>query len=74
VVALIESMGITNPGAVQARVDNTADAMPCPTASELANYSFFRSVNNGAPQQCQGGPGYNSWYGHGQVDALAAVS
>ena len=74
VVALIESMGITNPGAVQARVDNTADAMPCPTAAELGNYSFFPSVNNAAPQQCEGGPGYNSWYGHGQVDALAAVS
>jgi subtilisin family serine protease len=74
VVALIESMGITNPGAVQARVDNTADAMLCPTAAELANYSFFPSVNNGAPQQCEGGPGYNSWYGHGQVNALAAVS
>jgi len=74
VVALIESLGITNPGAVQARLDNTADAMPCPTAADLANYAFFPSVNNGAPQQCAGGPGYNSWYGHGQVNALAAVS
>jgi len=74
VVALIESLGITNPGAVQARVDNTADAMRCPTAEELAKYSFFPSVNNGASQQCQGGPGYNSWFGHGQVNALAAVS
>lgn len=74
VVALIESMGITNPGAVQARVNGTADAMPCPTATELALYSFFPSVNNSAPQKCQGDAGYNSWFGHGQVNALSAVS
>ena len=74
VAALIESLGITRPGAVQARIDNTADAMPCPTASQLAMYAFFPSVNNGAAQQCAGGPGYNSWYGHGQVNALSAVS
>jgi hypothetical protein len=59
---------------VQARVDNTADAIPCPSAAVLAEYAFFPSQNNGAPQTCSGGPGYNSWYGHGQVDALAAVS
>ena len=23
---------------------------------------------------CEGGPGYNSWYGNGQVDALNAVT
>ena len=74
VVALIESIGVTNRGAVVARVDNTADAMACPTAAQQAAYAFFPSVNNGAPQQCAGGPGYNSWFGHGQVDALAAVS
>jgi subtilisin family serine protease len=74
VVALIESVGITNPGQVQARVNNTADAMPCPTADELALYAPFPSQSNGVPQQCQGGAGYNSWFGHGQVNALAAVS
>lgn len=74
VVALIESLGITNPGEVQARVNSTADAMPCPTPAQVAEYAFFPSVNNGAPQKCQGGPGYNSWFGHGQVNALAAVS
>jgi subtilisin family serine protease len=74
VVALIESLGITRPGQVLARVDNTADAIPCPSAAVLAEYAFFPSQNNGAPQTCSGGPGYNSWYGHGQVDALAAVS
>jgi subtilisin family serine protease len=74
VAALIESLGVTRPGAVQARIDNTADNMPCPTAQQVALYAPFPSVNNGAPQQCTGGTGYNSWYGHGQVDALAAVS
>ena len=74
VVALIESLGITNPGQVQARVDGTAFGLQCPSAAVLAGYAFFPSVNNGAPQACVGGPGYNSWYGHGQVDALAAVS
>jgi subtilisin family serine protease len=74
VAALIESMGITNPGAVAARINNTADSQACPTAAELARYAFFPSRNNGAPQQCSGGTGDNSWYGHGQVNALTAVS
>jgi lantibiotic leader peptide-processing serine protease len=74
VAALIESIGVTMPGAVQARVENTADNQSCPTAQQLALYAFFPSVNNGAPQACTGGTGYNSWFGHGQVNALAAVS
>jgi len=74
VVALIESLGITNPGQVQARINRTADPMPCPTAAQLVLYAPFTSVSNGAPQQCQGDAGYNSWYGHGQVNALTAVS
>ena len=72
VVALIQSRGITQPGAVQARLNNTADPIPCPT--DLSMYAFMPAVDNGAPQRCQGGAGYNSWFGHGQVNALAAVS
>ena len=72
VAALIESLGITAPGAVTARIAGTADPMPCPT--DVSAYAFFPAVDNGAAQACQGGAGYNSWYGHGQVDALAAVS
>jgi subtilisin family serine protease len=71
VAALIVSMGITSPGAVTARIDNTADAMPCP--ADVSMYAFFPAVDNGAPQTCQGGTGYNSWFGHGQVNALKAV-
>jgi hypothetical protein len=74
VAALIASMGITSPGAIAARINNTADPMGCPTPEELALYAPFPSVSNGAPQTCQGGTGYNSWFGHGQVNALAAVS
>ena len=71
VAALIVSMGITSPGAVTARIDNTADPMPCP--ADVSMYAFFPAVDNGAPQTCQGGSGYNGWFGHGQVNALAAV-
>jgi subtilisin family serine protease len=73
VAALIVSMGITSPGAVTARINNTADPMPCPTPEQVALYAFFPAVDGGAPQTCQGGAGYNSWYGHGQVNALRAV-
>jgi subtilisin family serine protease len=72
VAALIESMGITNPGAVTARLTNTADPIACPT--DVTPWAFFPALDGGAAQTCQGGPSYNSWYGHGQVDALAAVS
>jgi subtilisin family serine protease len=75
------SKGKMNPGTVQAYVNQTADPQPCPTTlpgvtpfSSGHPYSFFVSVNNGAPQQCTGGIGYNSWYGHGQVNALNAVT
>jgi hypothetical protein len=26
------------------------------------------------PQECQGGEGYNSWYGHGEANAFRAVT
>ncbi len=74
VVALIESMGVTSPGSVAARVNNTADPIGCPTAAQLALYAFFPGVDDGVPQACQGGTGYNSWFGHGQINALSAVS
>jgi len=73
VAALIVSMGITSPGAVAARINNTADPMPCPTAAQLLLYAPYPATDGGAPQTCQGGTGYNSWYGHGQVNALRAV-
>jgi lantibiotic leader peptide-processing serine protease len=72
VAALIESQhpGIS-PGAVTGMLISTADPVACPT--DLQQYAFFPSVNNGAPQVCTGGAGDNSFAGHGQVNALAAV-
>lgn len=73
VAALIESVGVTARGAVAASLENTADPIACPTPDVLAEYAFFPSVSNGAPQACQGGMGRNSWYGKGQVNALSAI-
>jgi hypothetical protein len=71
VVALIMSTGLTSPGAVTARLQNTADPIGCPADTSI--YDFFPAVDNGAPQVCQGGVGYNSFNGHGQVNALTAL-
>jgi subtilisin family serine protease len=59
--------------AVESRIEQTADPMACPDTS-LPMYVNFPAVDNGAPQQCQGGPGYNGFNGHGQVNALSAIS
>jgi subtilisin family serine protease len=71
VAALIASSGVGSPGAIAARLQNTADPMACPP--DLSIYAFFPALDNGAPQVCSGGPGYNSFNGHGQVNALTAV-
>ena len=72
VAALIASRGITSPGAIAAKLQNTADPIDCPT--DMSVYAAFPAVDNGAPQVCQGGPGYNSFNGHGQINALRAVT
>jgi lantibiotic leader peptide-processing serine protease len=58
-------------GAVTARITSTADPLACPDTSI---YAPFPAVDNGAPQVCTGGTAYNSFNGHGQVNALTAVS
>jgi subtilisin family serine protease len=72
VAALIASQGITNPGAVAAKLQSTADPIDCPP--DLSIYAFFPAVDNGAPQVCQGALNYNSFNGHGQINALSAVT
>ena len=72
VAALIASQGITNPGAVTAKLQNTADPIDCPT--DMSIYAAFPAVDNGAPQVCQGTLDYNSFNGHGQINALSAVT
>jgi len=71
VAALVVSTGITNPGKVSARITGTADPIACPT--DMSVYVNFPALDNGAPQVCQGGLGYNGFNGHGQVNALTAI-
>jgi hypothetical protein len=72
VAALIMSQGTKSPGAVAAKISNTADPIACPADTSI--YDFFPAVDNGAPQVCQGGTGNNGFNGHGQVNALSAVT
>ena len=71
VAALIASTGVRSPGAIIARLQGTADPIACP--SDLSIYAFFPAIDNGAPQVCTGGTAYNSFNGHGQINALTAV-
>jgi lantibiotic leader peptide-processing serine protease len=64
--------GHMRPGEVAAILSHTADPQPCPT-SLPAGYEAFTQTS-GEPQECQGGPGHNSWYGNGRVDALSAIT
>jgi lantibiotic leader peptide-processing serine protease len=65
--------GKLSPNQVKAYVTETADPQACPETLPGA-YSTILGVNSGLPQSCEGGPGYNSWYGNGEVDALNAVT
>src|SRR2546423_13606052 len=60
---------------VKAYLDQTADPHPCPTFLPPTYESFFGvGTESGTFAACQGGQGYNSWYGNGQVNALSAVT
>jgi lantibiotic leader peptide-processing serine protease len=73
VAALVVSQfGKISSTAVAARITNTADPMACP--SDMSIYAPFPAIDNGAPQVCQGGTAYNSFNGHGQVNALSAIT
>jgi subtilisin family serine protease len=62
------------PGRVASLIQQTATPTACPDAATLALYAPFPSTANGAPNVCQGGTGYNSWFGTGIIDALSAVT
>jgi subtilisin family serine protease len=65
---VISQFGKMPPGKVQAFVNQTADPQPCPP-------NPFNPGGTGAwLATCQGGDGYNSFYGHGQVNAFNAVT
>jgi subtilisin family serine protease len=70
---IISQFGKLAPSRVTAYLDSTADAQPCP-ASLPAGYDTLLGLDDLKVQTCQGGPTYNSWYGHGQVNALSAVT
>jgi subtilisin family serine protease len=74
--------GKMRPGAVAAQIQQTADPQPCPTELPLhgaagtsrANVPYAATTRpSGDLQECQGGPGHNSWYGNGRADAFNAV-
>jgi subtilisin family serine protease len=70
VAALIVSNGATRPDEVAARIQDKADPLACP---DLPVYDVY-SIGKRAPQVCQGDASHNSFSGHGQVNALRAVS
>jgi lantibiotic leader peptide-processing serine protease len=70
--ALVLSQGVA-PQAVESVIESSSNGLPCPDTSQPI-YANFPGVNSGAPQTCTGGIGHNSFYGAGEVDALAAVN
>ena len=65
--------GKMRPGQVSALLSQTADPQDCPNTLPTG-YAAFVGSQSGAPQACTGGPGHNSWYGSGQIDALNAIT
>jgi subtilisin family serine protease len=65
--------GKMRPDQVTAYLDQSADPQPCPSVLP-PGYDTFTGANDNKVQTCQGGPGYNSWYGNGQVNAFNAVT
>jgi len=57
---------------VASYLSQTADQQHCPETLPPGYRAF--SQTSGQPQTCQGGPGFTSWYGNGQVNALRAVT
>jgi lantibiotic leader peptide-processing serine protease len=74
--------GKMRPSQVEQYIEQTADPQVCPTSLPAATsgslagtpYADFTGSQGGAPQQCSGGAGHTSWYGGGEVNALAAVT
>ena len=65
VAALIMSQGSPRPGAVASTLQRTADEIPCPDPRTVEGLL--------GPATCFGGNGSNGFYGHGLVNAEAAV-
>jgi subtilisin family serine protease len=65
---IISQYGKMMPGRVQAHITQTADPQECPPNP------FVPGGYTSLTAYCQGGRGYNSFYGHGQVNAFNAVT
>jgi lantibiotic leader peptide-processing serine protease len=74
VALMISRFGEMSASDVRRQLERTADPIACPTAAVLAQYAFFPSVNNDAPQTCTGTTAHNGWYGFGQINALKAIT
>ena len=59
------------PRAVEGAIASSANPQPCPDTSQPI-YANFPQMS-GEPQECTGGTNHNSFYGAGEIDALAAV-
>jgi lantibiotic leader peptide-processing serine protease len=70
VAALVLSQRKMSPGAVAARIGQSATPLACPPNPFL--FPGFPQ-NSGEPQICQGGTGHNSFYGSGEVNAYEAI-
>ena len=64
---------LMEPNKVTEILTKTADAQPCPT-SLPPGYDTFVGFDDEKVQTCEGGLHDNSWYGHGQANALRAVT
>lgn len=64
---------LMEPNKVTDILTKTADAQACP-GSLPTGYDTFVGADDEKVQTCEGGLNDNSWYGHGQVNALRAVT
>jgi hypothetical protein len=65
---ILSASGKRPPGATAAALTGTADAIPCPPNPFVPGGIADLSAT------CVGGPAYNGFFGHGQVNALRAVT
>ncbi|MBW8765878.1 MAG: S8 family serine peptidase, partial [Geodermatophilales bacterium] len=67
--------GKMRPTQVEQFIQQTADPQSCPETLPTGYETFGAGSESGTPPTCQGGgAGHTSWYGNGEVDALAAVT
>ncbi len=64
----ISAHGRMSPGALAALITRTADPIACPSSPFNPGPPFVFSAT------CSGGAGSNGFFGHGQVNALSAIS